>query len=251
VFASKTTIPFLYLYIGIAIIIVSQLLSRKKVLVFMSNKLILYPAKNLYSFLKQLYSLFLKILKFLNKHKKGFFFELLRLVGVGLGIATVILAIHYETLGRLSIKNRNILITIGLILVPLMEIFTRKKVWVSIWKYKKEFIRTFGFCISIVGMVLGFVISWNVLFISITALGVFLLVFADVILNPKKYIQLVWSALKYIPNKIIDFLKIIPVYIRKIIEKIKEIFNYIYRNSLRLFLLIFALFTLSAKSECP
>ncbi len=245
VFATKTTILFLFLYIGIAIIIVSQLLSRKKVLIFMSNRLILYPAKKLYAFLKQLYNLFIKIHKFLNKHKKEFLFEFLRLVGVGLGIATVVLAIHYETLGSLSIRNRNILITIGLIWVPLVEIFTRKKVWISIWKYKKEFIRTFGLCLSIVGMVLGFVLSWSAPIISLTVFGVFLLIFAGVIFNPKKYIQLVWSAFKYIPNKIIDFFKKIPVYIRKVIKRIEEIVNYIYRNSLRLFLLIFALFTLS------
>ncbi len=133
VFATKTTILFLFLYIGIAIIIVSQLLSRKKVLIFMSNRLILYPAKKLFAFLKQLYNLFIKIHKFLNKHKKEFLFEFLRLVGVGLGIATVVLAIHYETLGSLSIRNRNILITIGLIWVPLVEIFTRKKVWISLF----------------------------------------------------------------------------------------------------------------------
>ena len=105
-------------------------------------------------------------------------------------------------------------------MIPLVEIFTRKKVWISIWKYKKEFIRTFGFCISIVGMVLGFVISWNAPIISLTVFGVILLIFADVIFDPKKYIQLAWSALKYIPNKIIGFLKKIPVYIRKVIEKI-------------------------------
>ncbi len=137
------------------------------------------------------------------------------------------------------------MITIGLIWIPLVEIFTRKKVWTSIWKHKKEFIRIFGLCLSIVGMVLGFVISWDALFIILTALGVFLLIFADVVINPMKYIQIVWSALKYIPNKIIDFFKKIPAYIRKIIEKIEEIVNYIYRNILRLFLLIFALFTLS------
>ncbi len=108
VLSLKTTIQDFYLCIGIAIILVSQLLSRKKVLVFMSNKLILCPAKKLYAFLKQLYNLFIKITAFLNKHKKEFLFELLRLVGVGLGIATVVLAIHYETLGSLSIKNRNI-----------------------------------------------------------------------------------------------------------------------------------------------
>ncbi|MCK4844623.1 MAG: hypothetical protein KAS95_03020, partial [Candidatus Heimdallarchaeota archaeon] len=245
VFASKTTISYFYLYIGIAIIIVSQLLSRKKVLVFMSNKLILCPAKKLYAFFKQLYNFFIKITAFLNKHKKEFLFELLRLVGVGLGIATVVLAIHYESLGSLLIQCRNVLITIGLIWIPLVEIFTRKKVWIGIWKHKKEFIRTFGFCSSVVGMILGFVISWNEPIISLTVLGVFLLIFADVIINPKKYIQNVWSALKYIPNKIIDFFKKIPVFIRKIIEKIEEMVNYIYRNSLRLFLLIFALFTLS------
>ena len=194
--------------------------------------------KIFYNPLKTIWSWFVELVKFIKEHWKIIAKEILRLIGVAGGIVLIIYGLELEEL--------HYLIWIGIVVIIISAVFSRKIVFVKIYHalkttfkfffdYRVILSRILGFIVVVVGLLLYFaveVISF-IPFIIIVSIGGMFVLFAHFIYHPKK----LWEFLVSIPKTIYKLLVTIWL-------SLKSVSIYIYQNGIRLVLLIVMIFAL-------
>ncbi|MCE7743323.1 MAG: hypothetical protein GOP50_12805 [Candidatus Heimdallarchaeota archaeon] len=190
-------------------------------------------------FFKAIWNWMVEVAKFIKKHWWSVTKELLRLIGVAGGVTLIVYG--------LILVGYDYLIWIGIPVILISGLFSRKIVLVKIYEFFKAIFtfifnkriiisRVIGFAAVIVGVVLYFAfddIIGLVAFILIVSIGGTFTLFAHFIYHPKK----LWKFLVSIPKTIYK----ISV---TILLAIKSVSIYIYKNGIRLILLVVMIFTL-------
>ncbi len=189
-------------------------------------------------FFKAIWNWFVELIKFIKKNWWTITKEFLRLVGVAGGIVLIVYGVELEEL--------QYLVWIGITVIIISAVFSRKIVFVKIYHAVKAIFKFFfdyrvilsrilGFIAVVVGLLLYFaveIISF-IPFIIIVSIGGMFVLFAHFIYHPKK----LWEFLVSIPKTIYKILVTIWL-------SIKSVSIYIYQNGIRLVLLIVMIFTL-------
>ena len=174
--------------------------------------------------------------RFLKKHWRTITKEFLRLIGTVGGIVLIVYGLELE--------EYSFLIWIGVVLIPISEIFSRKVVLIAIYNAIKSFFifiyeqrviisRILGFIAVIVGVILYYLYDYFLAFILLVSIGGTFTLFAHFIYHPKKF----WEFLISIPETIYKVLVTIWL-------TIKTGATYVYQNGIRLILLVVMIFTL-------
>ena len=189
-------------------------------------------------FFKALWNYIVDIAKFIKKYWWPFTKEVLRLLVFVGGVIMIGFGDRYE--------NLRFLIWIGIAVLPISEIFSRKIVLVKIYNFFKAIViffykhrvvlsRIIGFAAVITGIVLYFAfedIIGLTVFITIVSVGGTFTLFAHFIYHPKRF----WQFLISIPKTIYKVLVTIWLLM-------KSASIYIYRNGIRILLLLVMIFT--------
>ncbi len=191
-------------------------------------------------FFKAIWNWFVDVAKFIKKYWWNITKELLRLTGIAGGFTLIVYGF--------TLAGYTFLIWIGIAVILISGLFSRKIVLVKIYEFfkailtfffnKRIFIsRILGFAAVIVGIVLYFAfedIISLVAFIVIASIGGTFTLFAHFIYHPKR----LWKFLVSIPKTIYKVLVTIWL-------TIKSVSVYIFHNGIRLILLIVMIFTLA------
>ncbi len=197
-----------FIWIGIAVIIISQIFSRKVIVVGLYNALV---------------SLIKSIVEFVKKYKKQILLEFIRLI-------FLILVIIGMTTFRIPMNPLYywLQFSAGLLVAISAQILSRKRVWIWILRHKTLFIRFLGACLVTISLVRTyyFDVGWDGVDISFLSIGLFGIVFAWVIVNPLKVLKFfkrafieiglffyrlfkfIWDSIKRMFIRIWEFVKI-------------------------------------------
>ncbi|MHA2254783.1 MAG: hypothetical protein ACXAAM_01775 [Candidatus Heimdallarchaeaceae archaeon] len=163
--------------------------------------------------LKGIWTRLVALANFIREHWWIFLKEFLRLIGAAIGIWFIL--IYAGLGGRINFGIvTNHLIWIGIIVIVMSLVLSRKAVLKFIYNMFKRMIRSlfkhrviifriFGLATVIYGMVIGFTRNWNIAAILTVSIGGAFLLFGHWIFHPKRF----WEFLKKIPKvikKILD-----------------------------------------------
>ncbi len=186
-------------------------------------------------FFKALWNGLVDIAKFLKEHWWTISKEILRLIGATGGITLIVYSFILEDFSYLA--------WIGITVVLVSEILSRKIVLKKIYEFFKAIFvfifenrviisRVLGFLAALAGVIIHFVLDYFITFILLVSIGGTFVLFAHFIYHPKK----LWEFLVSIPKTLHKILVTIWL-------TIKTGSVYIYQNGIRLILLIVMIFT--------